>query len=241
MIRALNADKLRLETGEYVLSVQQMRAAVGARTRLERIDLDVKRGTVTVLVGPAGAGKSLTLACIAGAARVTSGRVRYFGYELRGRPQERIVRLGIVGTSARPQSFGSMSVLETVMVGALLRRPRVGRARAYALDVLARTGLTECAPLRFAQLTEVNRRRLELARALATDPQVLLVDDLAGDLEPPDAALLGALLGEVRARGVTIVGAARSLDHFPLTADTVVAIDHGRTAELGNDAALDLR
>jgi ABC-type branched-subunit amino acid transport system ATPase component len=115
MIPALNVDKLRLDMGDYVLSVQALRKRLGGRYALDRVDLDVKRGAFTALIGPAGAGKSLTLACIAGACKPTRGRVRYFGYEIRGSTQERIARVGIVRTQQTPQPFGNMTLLDTVL------------------------------------------------------------------------------------------------------------------------------
>jgi branched-chain amino acid transport system ATP-binding protein len=241
MISALNVDKLRLDMGEYVLSVQALCKRVRGRKALERIDLDVKRGTFTALVGPPGAGKTLTLACIAGAAKPSRGRVRYFGYEIGRRAQERIAQMGIVRTSQTPQPFGDMTVLDTVIVGALLRRPRLGRARAYAREILALTGLSDKGGLRFAQLDALDRKRLELARALATEPQVLLLDDLAAGLEPAAVGALRAIFTTLRGRGTTVVAAARSRDQLPLIADDVVAIDRGKTAEIGADAATNVR
>jgi branched-chain amino acid transport system ATP-binding protein len=236
MIPALNVDKLRLDMGDYVLSVQALRKRVGGRYALDRIDLDVKRGAFTALIGPAGAGKSLTLACIAGACKPTRGRVRYFGYEIRGSGQERIARTGIVRTHQTPQSFGDMTALDTLIVGALLRRPRLSRARAYAREMLELTGLSGREGRRFAELDRLDRSRLELGRALATEPQVLLLDDLTAGFEAPAAAALGAIVTAVRARGVTIVAAARTLDGIPAMADDIVEIDGGKTAEMGADA-----
>jgi branched-chain amino acid transport system ATP-binding protein len=240
VIRALNVDKLRLDTGDYVLSVQGLRKRVRGHDALACVDLDVKRGTCTALVGPAGAGKSLTLACIAGVAAPTAGRVRYFGYEIKGRPQERVVRLGVVRTAAAPRPFGDMTVLETVTVGALLRHGRPGRARAYAREILAATGLEERADARFAALDALDRKRLELARALATDPQVLLLDDLAAGLESSARDSLAAAVATVRERGITVVATARTADHCPVVADNIVAIESGRTAGLGTSAPVDL-
>jgi branched-chain amino acid transport system ATP-binding protein len=239
MITALNVDKLRLDMGEYVLSVQALAKNVRGRRALERVDLDVKRGAFAALVGPAGAGKSLTLACIAGAAKPTRGRVRYFGYEIRGRAQERIAQMGVVRTHQTPQPFGDMTVFDSVTVGALLRRPRLSAARAHAREILVLTGLGERGGLRFRQLDGLDRKRLELARALATGPQLLLLDDLAAGLEPLGVAALRALFTAMRGRGTTIVAAARTRDQLPLIADDIVAIDRGKTAEIGADAATD--
>jgi branched-chain amino acid transport system ATP-binding protein len=241
MITALNVDKLRLDMGEYVLSVQALSKRSGAHRVLGRIDLDVKRGSVAALIGPAAAGKWVTLACIAGVSRPTRGRIRYFGYEVKGRPQERLARMGVVRTHQTPRPFGDMTALETVTVGALLRRPRLAQAQAHAREILALAGLGEREAQRFATLDALDRRRLELARAVATDPQLLLLDDLCAGLDEPAVSELRAIVAAVRARGVTIVATARTLDRIPAFADSVVTIDRGETAETGAHAAIDFR
>ncbi len=241
MITALNVDKIRLDMGDYVLSVQGLRKRLAGRDVLGGVDLDVKRGAFTTLVGPAGAGKSVTLACIAGSCNATRGRIRYFGYEIRRNPEARIARMGVVRTQQTPQSFGDMTVLETVTVSAFLRRLRRDRARQHAREILTLAGLGERASARFAVLDILDCKRLELARALATDPQILLLDDIAADLDRAQIAVIGDILGAARTRGITIVAAARSFEYWTLVADTCVAIEGGRTAERGVDAASHFR
>lgn len=240
MIRALNVDKLRLDMGDFVLSVQGMRKRIGGRDVLERVEIDVKRGALAALVGPAGAGKSLVLACIAGVASPSSGRVRYFGYEIKGRGEARTVRMGIARTHQQPQAFEGMSVLDTVTVGALLRRPLLRRARAYAAEMLELTQLSAQAGARFDALDAAARGRLEIARTLATQPQLLLLDDPAAGLDDAAADALGAIVGAIRARGVTILAAARTLDRRALPADDIITIDRGKTAEIGAHAAVNI-
>ncbi len=240
MIRALNVDKLRLDMGEYVLSVAGLRARSGLRRVLDGIDLDVKRGAAVALVGTEGAGKSLLLACIAGAVAADSGRIRYFGYEIRRRPQTRIARMGIVRTHQTGQPFGDMSVLDTVTVGAFLRRARLDRARARAQEVLAVCGLAGRADRTYSQLDDLDRKRLELARALATDPHVLLLDDLGAGLSPTASAELADTLAAVRKGALTVVAAARSVEQCPIVADDIVEIERGTTARNGAYATLHL-
>jgi branched-chain amino acid transport system ATP-binding protein len=122
----------------------------------------------------------------------------------------------------------------------LLRRARPARAQTYAREVLALTGLEERAALRFAALDDLERKLLELARALATEPQLLLLDDLAAGLDAAGGAAIGTLLAAVRERGITIVAAARTLDRIPAVADSVVAIEGGKTSEIKSHAAADV-
>jgi branched-chain amino acid transport system ATP-binding protein len=241
MITALNIDKLRLDMGEYVLSVQALYKRIGGREILGGVDVDVKRGTFAVLVGPPGAGKSVTLACIAGALKPSRGRIRYFGYEIKGRPEARVVRMGVVRTHQRAQLFAGLTVLESVTAGALLRRPRLARARAHAHDMLVLAGLEARAATPVDALDELDRRRLEIARAASTDPQLLLLDDPWIGLDPEHGPQLTALCRAMRARGTTVLAATRTLEPVSSLVDTVVEIDRGMTAGTGRNAALDLR
>jgi branched-chain amino acid transport system ATP-binding protein len=241
MITALNVDKLRLDMGEYVLSVQSLRKRIGVRDILCGVDVDVKRGTFAALVGPKGAGKSVTLACIAGALKPTRGRIRYFGYEIKGRPEPRVVRMGVARTHQAAQLFAGLTALESVTVGALLRRPRLARAQAHAREILQIAGLEGRAASRVDALDELDRRRLEIARAVSTDPQLLLLDDPWTGLDAEQTTHLTALCAAIRARGTTILAATRTLQPLSSLADTVVEIDRGTTAGTGLHAALDLQ
>lgn len=241
MISALNVDKLRLDMGEYVLSVTALHKQVGGVTALRGVDLDVKRGACIALVGPQGSGKSITLACISGALRPDRGRIRYFGYEIRGRGEERVVRMGVARTHQRAQNFGGLTVLETATIGALLRRSRIDRAQLHARAMLALTGLTDRSDVRVERLDALERRQLDIARALATDPQLLLLDDVMTGLAGADVASLVTLLAAVRARGTTIVAAARSAEHLSSLLDDVVEINRGKTADRQTNAVVDFR
>jgi len=230
MIRALNVDKLRLDMGEYILSVQNLRARRVGRRLLDGVDLDVRRGSCTALIGPAGAGKSLVFACIVGAAKSESGRIRYFGYELRGRAQTRIARTGVIRTQPAGATFGDMTVLDSVLVGAFLRTSLPARARAKAREALALTGLSAAAQVRADALDALDRKRLDLACALATQPQLLLLDDPAAGLSGDERVALGGVVGALSDRGITLVVAARGLDACPIRPGEIVEIERGITA-----------
>ncbi len=238
MITALNVDKLRLDMGDYVLSVQSLRKRIGARYVLDAVDVDVKRGAFMALVGPAAAGKTVLLDCIAGARRPSSGRIRYFGYEIKGRPQARVVRMGIAKASQSVQRFGAMTVLETAMLGGLLRHARVVRARAHAREMLVLTGLDEQRETRVDALDESAGRRLGIARAIATDPQILLLDDVWAGLDAAALAHMTTVVAAVREHVKTIVAAARTREHLAPLCDDVVEIDSGITARTELHAAL---
>jgi branched-chain amino acid transport system ATP-binding protein len=240
VISALNVDKIRLDMGDYVLSVQGLHARIGRRAILGGVDLDVRRRSITALVGPAGAGKSAVLACIAGALKPTRGRIRYFGYEVRGRSEVRLVRIGIARAPQAADLFAGLTALETATVGALLRRPRPARARAHAREMLALVGLGAAESARVETIDEVARRRLAVALALATDPQLLLLDDPWRGLGERERAEFVGLVNAARERGPTVVVATRTLDELAARVDSVITIDRGMTDRMETYAAPDL-
>ena len=241
MISPLNVDKLRLDMGDYVLSVQALHKRLGSRDVLTGADLDVKRGNCVALVGPAGAGKSVLLGCIAGALKPNRGRIRYFGYEIKGHAQERVVRMGIARTQQTPHVFRGLSVLEAVTVGALLRHKGLERARAHAREILALSGLTDASSVALEALDAGALRRVDIARAIATDPQLLLLDEPLAGLNLRDTATIVAVIAALRGRGITVVAATRGLDLLAEHVDRVVHIDAGSTQVRGSYATADIR
>ena len=152
----------------------------------DSIDLDVKRGEILGLIGPNGAGKSTLFNLIAGAFPVSFGVIEFDGLDITPLPAAKRCQLGIARTYQVPRSFDSMSVVENVTVGAFVRYPGVLQARAKALDVLDYVGLAAYADASAADLTPPQKRRLEVARALATEPKLLLLDEVLTGLTPSE-------------------------------------------------------
>ena len=170
------------------------------------LDLSVAENEAIGILGPNGAGKTTILGLVTGTLALDAGAVFYFGRDLARLPTEARCRLGLARAYQVPQPFGDMTVFENLMVGAAYgANAGLKRAQGRALEVLEQCGLAAHANTPAGRLTLLNRKRLELARALATEPKVLLLDEIAGGLTQHECEDLVALIRRVHAAGVTIV------------------------------------
>jgi branched-chain amino acid transport system ATP-binding protein len=200
----------------------------------DSIDLDVKRGEILGLIGPNGAGKSTLFNLIAGAFPVSFGVIEFDGLDITPLPAAKRCQLGIARTYQVPRSFDSMSVVENVTVGAFVRYPGVLQARAKALDVLDYVGLAAYADASAADLTPPQKRRLEVARALATEPKLLLLDEVLTGLTPSEAAAGVDLIRKVRETGVTIVMVEHVMEVVMPLVDRAVVLHLGKVLAEGS-------
>jgi len=199
----------------------------------DSIDLDVKRGEILGLIGPNGAGKSTLFNLIAGAFPVSFGVIEFDGRDITPLPAADRCDLGIARTYQVPRSFDSMSVVENVTVGAFVRYPGVLQARAKALDVLDYVGLASHADASAADLTPPQKRRLEVARALATEPKLLLLDEVLTGLTPSEAAAGVDLIRKVRETGVTVVMVEHVMEVVMPLVDRAVVLHLGKVLAEG--------
>lgn len=188
----------------------------------------IPAGTVAALIGPGGAGKTTLMELIAGALSPDQGRIWFDGRDISGLAPERIVALGIARGFDPPRPFAGLSVEDNVVVAALLREPVVAEARRQALALLETLGL---APLRHrpaGSLQPSERKRLDLARALATRPRLLLLDELHSGLPADErAALADILRGFVRRDGLTLLLAEHDQHSVAGLADGLLTLEHG--------------
>lgn len=199
----------------------------------DSIDLDVRRGEILGLIGPNGAGKSTLFNLIAGAFPVSFGVIAFDGRDITPLPAADRCDLGIARTYQVPRSFDSMSVVENVTVGAFVRYPGVLQARAKALDVLDYVGLAAHADASAADLTPPQKRRLEVARALATEPKLLLLDEVLTGLTPSEAAAGVDLIRKVRETGVTVVMVEHVMEVVMPLVDRAVVLHLGKVLAEG--------
>jgi len=202
------------------------------------VSFRVGEGEILGLLGPNGAGKTTLFNCITGFLRPDSGRVHFAGVDVTGRSPSRLARDGLVRTFQIVRVFPDLSALENVLIGALLRHPPVDAARRRALAVLDDVGLAGRSGMRARDLTTAERKRLEVARALATDPRVLLLDEAMSGLNPREVADAVALVRRLRERGLTIVLVEHVLEVVMPLADRVVVLQEGRTIADGTPAAV---
>jgi branched-chain amino acid transport system ATP-binding protein len=201
----------------------------GALVVLDGIDFTLASSESVGVVGPNGAGKTTLLNILAGAQRPTSGRVRYEGSDVTGIRADRRCRMGIARTHQIPRPFVGMTVFENVLVGALIGAGH-SRAAAYerTVDVLLTCGLVDVANRRAADLGLLDRKRLELARALATDPKVLFLDEIGGGLTDAEAMLLVGTIKQLHERGIAIIWIEHIVHVLVQAIDRLVCLDGGR-------------
>lgn len=199
----------------------------------DSIDLDVQRGEILGLIGPNGAGKSTLFNLIAGAFPVSYGVIEFDGRDITPLPAADRCKLGIARTYQVPRSFDSMSVVENVTVGAFVRYPGVLQARAKALDVLEYVGLSAQVDASAGDLTPPQKRRLEVARALATEPKLLLLDEVLTGLTPSEAAAGVELIRKVRETGVTVVMVEHVMEVVMPLVDRAVVLHLGKVLAEG--------
>jgi branched-chain amino acid transport system ATP-binding protein len=239
-----------------VLSLDQLSLSFGGLRAISELDLQVDDREIVSLIGPNGAGKTTVFNVITGVYQPSSGDVRFAGRSITGQPPHRIARLGIARTFQSLRLFLNMSVIENVMAAtyggtratpaeSVLRLPRARReereVRALAEDVLSFFG-QRLAGYRWDQpaysLSYANRRRLEIARALATRPKLLLLDEPAAGMNPVETHEVTELVGRLRdERGVAILIIEHDMHVVAGVSDRVIALDHGvKIAEGGFDA-----
>jgi branched-chain amino acid transport system ATP-binding protein len=209
-----------------VLELERLSKSYRALKVIDDLSVRLEDGEALGVVGPNGAGKTTMLHLAAGQLRPDAGRVRLAGRDVTGLPARARCQLGLARTYQVPQPFSGMTVYENVLVGATFGGS--GDAHGSSLEALELAGLTAGANRLAGSLTLLERKRLELARALATGPRVLLLDEVAGGLTEPEVHQLVATIGRVRQAGVSIIWIEHVVHALLSMADRIVAINFGR-------------
>jgi branched-chain amino acid transport system ATP-binding protein len=222
-----------------LLVAEAVRHRFGALTVLDGVTFAVVPGEAVGIVGPNGAGKTTLLNVLAGSLRPSEGVVRFRGADVTRSGAATRCRLGIGRSHQVPRPFGEMTVFENVLVGATAGgRVRAAEASRLGLDVLERCGLAALANRRAESLGLLDRKRLELARALATGPEVLLLDEIGGGLTDAEAGELLDTVGAVRRAGVAIVWIEHIVHVLVRLVGRLVCMDAGRVIADGDPEAV---
>ncbi|MBA2608080.1 MAG: ABC transporter ATP-binding protein [Actinobacteria bacterium] len=221
-------------TNESILAVRHVTRRFGGLIANSDISLEVRRGELLGLIGPNGAGKSTLFNLIAGTYAPTSGEICLDGDDITSLPDTKRCALGIARTFQVPRSFDSMSVLDNVIVGALVRRSGANQAREQALETLDFVGLATRAAAPAVELTPPEKRRLELARALATEPKLLLLDEVMTGLTPVEARKGVELIRRISDRGITIVMVEHVMEVVMPLVDRAVVLNLGKVLAQGH-------
>ena len=192
------------------------------------VSFSVGEGEIVSIIGPNGAGKSTVFGCVTGFHRPDAGQVLWRGRDITGFKADRICRMGIARTFQIVQVIGDMTVLENVMTGAFLRAPGRTAARRRAEEVMAVTGLADRHDFLGSALTIADKKRLEVAMALATGPRLLMLDESMAGLTPVELQQIIALLREVRRQGLTLVIVEHVMEAVMQLSDRVIVLNSGK-------------
>ena len=206
------------------LSVAGVTKRFGGITANREVSFEVAPGELVGVIGPNGSGKSTLFEIISGFYHPDAGEVRLDGQRLTGLSPDRVCRLGIARTFQKLRPFAGMSVVDNVMVGALTRTRDVRHARTRAHALLERVGLAEKALAHAGTLSTGQRKRLELARALATEPRVLLLDEVTGGVDQRSIPGLVQLVRDLHRDGLTLLVIEHNMRVITAVAQRIVAL-----------------
>ncbi len=219
-----------------LLELEHVSKFFGGLAALADVSFSVERGTILGLIGPNGAGKTTLFHCITGFHRPDRGELRFRGVRLNGLSPDRICRLGLVRTWQKVRPLGAMTVLDTVVVGALSRIRRLEAARAEALEQLEVVGMAHRAGVLAGGLPIGERKKLEVARALATRPELVLLDEVMGGLNPAETDEVIELILALRRAGLTQLVIEHDMRAIMRVSDRVVVLDSGEKLAEGTPA-----
>jgi branched-chain amino acid transport system ATP-binding protein len=219
-----------------LLKVDGISCRFGGLLANNRISFEVEQGGIVGLIGPNGAGKSTLFSIIAGDRRPTAGRLYYGDRDVTGWAAHRAARAGIGRTFQLMRVFGTMTVAENLVVAAHLRHRRRRDAQAHAAHVMSEVGLAHLAGTPAASLTAGWKKRLELGRALATGPELLLLDEVLSGLNPAEARDAVEVVRRLNRGGITILMVEHVMEIIMPLCDHVVVLDHGEKIAAGAPA-----
>ncbi len=211
-----------------LLETRQVTKSFGGLTANYQVDFHVDEGEIVGLIGPNGAGKTTFFNVITGFYRPDSGKIYFEGDDITGKPPEQLCRKGIARTFQVVKTFKGMTVLENVMVGAFVRTLSTGEARRRAEEVLKFGGLYEKRDMLASGLTIADKKRLELLRALATEPKLLLLDEAMAGLTPVEVKTAIELVRKIQARGISIVLVEHVMEVVMPLSDRVMVLASGQ-------------
>ena len=222
-----------------LLSISGLQKSFGAVVVADETSFDVSSGEAVGILGPNGAGKTSLFNLITGSLRSDAGRVGFAGADITGSSAAARCKMGIARSFQIPQPFGGMTVFENALVGATQGAGLSGaEAEDHALVVLEETGLLAKANTRAGTLTLLDRKRLELTRALSSKPKLLLLDEIAGGLTEAECQSLIATIKSIHARGTTIIWIEHVVHALLAVVERLIVIDFGKKIAEGEPKAI---
>jgi branched-chain amino acid transport system ATP-binding protein len=222
-----------------ILSIQRATKRFGGLVAVKDLTFDVNYGEIVGLMGPNGAGKTSLINAIAGTYRIDSGDIKFKGKSIVGFPPHKICHLGICRTYQVPQPFVTMTAMQNVMVAAMYGKGATrAAAEADAARLLNIVGLGDKMYTLARNMEEVTRKRLELARVMATNPQLLLVDEAAAGLTEAELPQIFNLLKDIRQMGITVLLIEHVMKVMRECVDRIIVIERGEKIAEGPPAAV---
>lgn len=219
-----------------LLQVEDLTKTFGGLHAVEDVSFEIQQGEIIGLIGPNGAGKTTIFNLISGYHPPTRGRIAFNGRDITGRRPYELARLGIGRTFQVVKPFPGLTVLENVVIAAFARHPKRADAEGHAWQILENTGLADRAGVSAASLTLAGRKRLEISKALALEPQLLLLDEVVAGLNPTEADQTIKLILKLRDSGISILIVEHIMRVIMNISDNILVLNFGRQIAMGKPA-----
>ena len=216
-----------------ILSVENLSRAFGGIKANDNISFEVDEGSILGIIGPNGAGKSTLFDLITGYTKADNGKVKLFEKNIFGLSPDKISNLGVGRTFQKLKPFADQTLLENVMIGAFVKEQNIKQARDKALEIIDFVDLIEKRHHFAKELSTGQRKRLEMARAMAIEPKLLLMDEVTGGVDQKTIPGLVELIKKLKKTGVTIITIEHNINIIMEISDNVLALDQGQSIAFG--------
>lgn len=216
-----------------ILTVENLSRSFGGIHANKDISFDVEEGSILGVIGPNGAGKSTLFDLITGFTKPDTGKIKFFDKNIFGISPDKVSNLGVGRTFQKLKPFADQTLLENVMIGAFVKEKDIKRARDRALEIIDFVDLIEKRHHFAKELSTGQRKRLEMARAMAIDPKLLLMDEVTGGVDQKTIPGLVDLVKKLKKTGVTIITIEHNINIIMEISDNVLALDQGKRIAFG--------
>ena len=216
-----------------ILSVENLSRSFGGIKANDNVSFSVEQGSILGIIGPNGAGKSTLFDLITGYTKADSGKIEFFEKNIFGLSPDKISNLGIGRTFQKLKPFADQTLLENVMIGAFVKEQNIKKARDKALEIIDFVDLIEKRHHFAKELSTGQRKRLEMARAMAIEPKLLLMDEVTGGVDQKTIPGLVELIKKLKKTGVTIITIEHNINIIMEISDNVLALDQGKSIAFG--------
>ena len=216
-----------------ILSVENLSRSFGGIKANDNISFEVEQGSILGIIGPNGAGKSTLFDLITGYTKADNGKVKFFEKNIFGLSPDKISNLGVGRTFQKLKPFADQTLLENVMIGAFVKEQNIKKARDNALEIIDFVDLIEKRHHFAKELSTGQRKRLEMARAIAIEPKLLLMDEVTGGVDQKTIPGLVELIKKLKKTGVTIITIEHNINIIMEISDNVLALDQGKRIAFG--------